>query len=189
MGHQSHSQTVPPTPASNFYFRSRWEDQGPRLAGAKTTFVLATHYRCTLCIIIDIHKPCDYVPQSLQFMEITTTDECNKLIHKQCHIICMTSYAQHHLHHILLIMSYLWPWVCPTSTLSVHDMVPGDTSSHFYSIEVSSLWSFFTKSRCTNIYPLIATYWLQGIQEEVVSKLSYRHGLVPNTWQRHMPGM
>ena len=131
--------TVPPTPVSNFCFRSRWEDQGPRLAGAKTTFVLATHYRCTLCIIIVIHKPCDYVPQSLQFMEITTTDECNKLIHKQCHIICMTSYAQHHLHHILLIMSYLLPWVCPTSTLSFHDMVPGDTSSHFYSIEVSSL--------------------------------------------------
>ena len=141
MGHQSHSQTVPPTPASNFYFRSRWEDQGPRLAGAKTTFVLATHYRCTLCIIIVIHKPCDYVPQSLQFMEITTTDECNKLIHKQCHIICTTSYAQLLLHHILLIMSYLLPWVCPTSTLSVHDMVPGDTSSHLYSIEVSSLWS------------------------------------------------
>jgi len=23
-GNQSHSQTVPPTPVSNFYFRSRW---------------------------------------------------------------------------------------------------------------------------------------------------------------------
>ena len=99
---------------------------------------------------------------------------------KQCHIICMTSYARQHISntadYVILVAMGL-----NHTTISLHDMIPCMYMSQLISpLQYLPFKVFFTLSWCTNLYVsfFIAT---PGMYKEFQRKLCQNQWMVKAT--------
>ena len=111
-----------------------------------------------------------------------TTGECNKLIRALSNAILSVWHHMHgNIYQILLIMSSLLPWVWPTPTLCLHDIIPCmDMSQLISPLQYLPFKVFFTLSWCTNLYVsfFIAT---PGMYKEFQRKLCQNQWMVKAT--------